>query len=77
MSSLANTPVQAEITAGAGPLPPTILRRLVRGCIKRHINPWRLDQLRQVERQERKTLKRIAGAIGPAISSQPKPEAPL
>src|SRR5208283_2041429 len=58
-------------------VPPTILRRLVRGCIGRHINPWRLDQLRQVEQQEREALNRIEGAIGPAITSQPKPEAPL
>jgi len=44
-------------------VPPATLRAMVRGCIERHIDPWRLTQLRRVEAQERETLKRIAGAM--------------
>jgi hypothetical protein len=44
-------------------VPPARLRAMVRGCIERHLDPWRLTQLRRVEAQERETLKRIAGAM--------------
>lgn len=44
-------------------VPPATLRALVRGCIERHIDRWRLTQMRRVEAQERETLKRIAGAM--------------
>jgi len=44
-------------------VPPATLRAMVRGCIERHINQWRLTQLRRVEAQERETLNRIAGAM--------------
>lgn len=44
-------------------VPPATLRALVRGCIERHIDRWRLMQMRRVEAQERETLKRIAGAM--------------
>lgn len=44
-------------------VPPATLRAMVRGCIERHIDPWRLTQLRRVEAQERETLKRIAGTM--------------
>jgi len=48
-----------------------------RGCIERHIDPWRLSQLRHIETQERETLKRIVGAMGQAIAPRPQSEALL
>jgi hypothetical protein len=44
-------------------VPPATLRAKVRRCIERHIDPWRLMQLRRVVAQEREALKRIAGAM--------------
>ena len=48
-------------------VPPATLRAMVRGCIERHIDRWRLAQLRRVEAQERETLKRIAEAMEAAV----------
>ena len=53
-------------------VPPATLRTMVRGCIERHIDPWRLTQLRRVEAQERETLKRIVGAMEQAIAPRPQ-----
>jgi len=58
-------------------VPPATLRTMVRGCIERHIDPWRLSQLRHIETQERETLKRIVGAMGQAIAPRPQSEALL
>jgi len=58
-------------------VPPATLRVMVRDCIERHIDPWRLTQLRRVEAQERETLKRIVGAMEQAIALRPQSEAVL
>jgi hypothetical protein len=41
-------------------IPPDQLREMVEGCITAHIDPDRLDRLRDVEAQERKTLQEYA-----------------
>lgn len=45
-------------------VPPDELRRLVTGCIERHMDPWRLEQMRMVERQEREGLARLLAGGG-------------
>lgn len=42
-------------------IPPDELRNLVRGAIDRHMEPWRLEQFRMVEREERETLRGMFG----------------
>ena len=34
-------------------IPPDALRRLVKEAIERHMNPWKLQQLRLIEERER------------------------
>lgn len=40
-------------------IPPDELRNLVRSAIDSHMEPWRLEQFRMVEREERQTLRSI------------------
>jgi hypothetical protein len=42
-------------------IPPDELRRLVKDAIDSHMEPWRLEQFRMVEREERQTLKSMFG----------------
>ena len=42
-------------------IPPDELRNLVRAAIDRHMEPWRLEQFRMVEREERDTLRSMFG----------------
>ena len=42
-------------------IPPDELRRLVKDAIASHMEPWRLQQFRMVEREERQTLKSMFG----------------
>jgi hypothetical protein len=42
-------------------IPPDELRRLVEDAIDSHMEPWRLEQFRMVEREERQTLKSMFG----------------
>jgi hypothetical protein len=39
--------------------PPNVLRALVHERIERHMDPWRLQQMQMVERQERDGLARL------------------
>jgi len=52
---LAHGEVSVELDA----VPPDELRGLVRGCIDRHMDPWRLWQMRMIEREEREGLARL------------------
>ncbi len=40
-------------------MPPDVLREQVRFCIESHMDPWRLEQMRMVEREEREGLARL------------------
>jgi 5S rRNA maturation endonuclease (ribonuclease M5) len=42
-------------------IPPDELRNLVRAAIDRHMDSWRLEQFRMVEREERQTLREMFG----------------
>ena len=42
-------------------IPPDELRRLVKDAIDSHMEPWRLEQFRMVEREERQTLNSMFG----------------
>jgi hypothetical protein len=42
-------------------IPPDELRHLVKDAIDSHIEPWRLQQFRMVEREERQRLKSMFG----------------
>ena len=42
-------------------IPPDALRCLVKDAIDSHMEPWRLQQFRMVEREERQTLKSMFG----------------
>jgi hypothetical protein len=42
-------------------IPPDELRRLVRGAIDSHMEPWRLEQFRMVEKEEREKLRSMFG----------------
>jgi hypothetical protein len=42
-------------------IPPVELRRLVKDATDSHMEPWRLQQFRMVEREERQTLKSMFG----------------
>src|SRR5215212_11353405 len=42
-------------------IPPDELRKLVREAIDGHMEPWRLRQVRMVEREERETLRSMFG----------------
>jgi hypothetical protein len=42
-------------------IPPDELRRLVRGAIDSHMEPWRLEQFRMVEMEEREKLRSMIG----------------
>jgi hypothetical protein len=42
-------------------IPPDELRQLVKNAIDSHMEPWRLEQFRMVEQEERETLKSIFG----------------
>jgi hypothetical protein len=42
-------------------IPPDELRNLVRNAIDSHMEPWRLNQFRMVEREERETLRTMFG----------------
>ncbi len=64
-------PTRYEITHGAqsvelDAMPPDELRRLVTECIERHMDPWRLQQMRMVEREEREGLARLLAGGGEA-----------
>ena len=37
-------------------IPPDTLRALVKEAVESHMDPWRLQQLRMVEKQERETF---------------------
>jgi hypothetical protein len=40
-------------------MPPNVLREMVRERIERHMDPWHLQQMRMVEREEREGLARL------------------
>jgi hypothetical protein len=40
-------------------IPPDELRQLVRNAIDSHMDPWRLEQFRMVEKEERETLRNM------------------
>ena len=42
-------------------IPPDRLRALVREAIDAHMEPWRLEQFRMVEREERDKLRQMFG----------------
>jgi 5S rRNA maturation endonuclease (ribonuclease M5) len=42
-------------------IPPDELRKLVKDAIDGHMEPWRLEQFRMVEREERQTLRSMFG----------------
>jgi len=42
-------------------IPPDQLRQLVKDAIDSHMDPWKLEQFRMVEREERETLRSIFG----------------
>jgi hypothetical protein len=42
-------------------IPPDELRQLVRDAIDSHMEPWRLEQFRVVEREEQETLRSMFG----------------
>ena len=42
-------------------LPPDVLRQLVRDAIDSHMDPWRLEQFRKVEQEEREALRQMFG----------------
>jgi hypothetical protein len=42
-------------------IPPDELRRLVKDAIDSHMEPWRLQQFRMVEREEWQTLESMFG----------------
>jgi hypothetical protein len=87
-SSGALNPLEASAHPNSRPMPPAAVyeasptKRRTRSEIDDigdaiiRTESWRLDQLKQVEQQERETLKRIAGAIGLAGATQPETEAP-
>ncbi len=59
-------PTYYEATHGAvsvelDAFPPNVLRGIVRDRIERHMDPWRLEQMRMVEREEREGLARLLG----------------
>jgi hypothetical protein len=39
------------------------MRNLVRDAIDSHMEPWRLEQFRMVEREERETLRSMFGGV--------------
>jgi len=47
-------------------IPPDALRRLVREAIESHMDPWHLQQLQLVEREERNTLRQLFSGGGVA-----------
>lgn len=48
-------------------LPPDILRDMVRENIARHMDPYRLQAMKEQEERERKDLEGLAGTIGGAM----------
>src|SRR5215210_4305884 len=42
-------------------IPPDQLRQLVKDAIDSHMDPWKLEQFRMVEREERETLRNMFG----------------
>jgi hypothetical protein len=42
-------------------IPPDQLRQLVKNAIDSHMEPWRLEQFKMVEREERETLRNMFG----------------
>jgi hypothetical protein len=46
--------------------PPNALRAIVQERIERHMDPWRLEQMRMVEREEREGLARLLAGGGPS-----------
>lgn len=59
-------PTYYEATHGAvsvelDAFPPNALRQIIRGHIERHMDPWRLEQMRMVEREEREGLAKLLG----------------
>ena len=42
-------------------IPPNELRQLVRDAIDSHMDPWRLEQFRMIEQEERETLRSMFG----------------
>jgi hypothetical protein len=46
--------------------PPNALRGIVQERIERHMDPWRLEQMRMVEQEERQGLARLLAGGGPS-----------
>jgi hypothetical protein len=55
-----------EVSVELDAMPPDELRRLVRSSIERHMDPWSLEQMRMVEREEREGLARLLASGGDA-----------
>ena len=53
-----------DVSVELDTIPPPELRRLVTECILRHMDPWRLEQMRMVEQQEREGLARLLAGGG-------------
>jgi hypothetical protein len=48
-----------DVSVELDAMPPDVLRRIVRERIERHMDPWRLEQMWMVEREERDGLARL------------------
>jgi hypothetical protein len=57
---LTHGPVSVELDA----FPPNELRRIVSERIQRHMDPWQLEKMRMVEREEREGLARLLAGGG-------------
>ncbi|MGD0746060.1 MAG: hypothetical protein ABSA45_12980 [Verrucomicrobiota bacterium] len=45
-------------------MPPAVLKKLVRNCITKHIEPHQWEQIQIAEKEERETLRQLAASIG-------------
>jgi hypothetical protein len=53
-----------DVSVELDAMPPDVLRRIVRERIERHMDPWRLEQMRMVEREEREGLALLLSGGG-------------
>lgn len=53
-----------DVSVELDAMPPDVLRDTIRERIERHMDPWRLEQMRMVEREERDGLARLLSGGG-------------
>jgi hypothetical protein len=53
-----------DVSVELDAMPPNVLRGMVWERIERHMDPWRLKQMRMVEREEREGLARLLAGGG-------------